>query len=213
MAIKYNEKVIDHFLHPRNLGKIENPDAEAVVGSPACGDQVAIYLKIDPETEKIEDIKFESFGCASNIATASIITELAKGKTIDEAMNISWKTAVDELGGLPPVKYHCSILAVDGLRAAIRNYLMKQGKIKPEDLSSDLVREELYHVIYPPLGVDIVSARRVKYIGVEDGVVTIDIDFSPDDPYLEEIKHEIEEKVSVLPGVKKIIINNVGQRT
>jgi len=211
MAIKYNEKVIDHFLHPRNLGKLENPDAEAVVGSPACGDQVAIYLKIDPETEKIEDIKFESFGCASNIATASIITELAKGKTIDEAMKISWKKAVDELGGLPPVKYHCSILAVDGLRSAIRHYLMKQGRIKPEDLNSDLVREELYHVIYPPLGVDIVSARRVKYIGVEDGVVTIDIDFSPDDPYLEEIKHEIEEKVSVLPGVKEIIINNVGQ--
>jgi len=211
MAIKYNEKVIDHFLHPRNLGKIENPDAESVVGSPACGDQVAIYLKIDPETEKIEDIGFESFGCASNIATASIITELAKGKTVDEAMSISWKTAVDELGGLPPVKYHCSILAVDGLRSAIRHYLMKQGKIKPEDLSSDLVREELYHIIYPPLGVDIVSAKRVKYIGVDNGVITIDIDFTPDDPYLEEIKHEIKEKVSVLPGVKEIIINNVGR--
>ncbi len=210
MAIKYNEKVVDHFLHPRNLGRIENPDAEAVVGSPACGDQVAIYLKIDPETEKIEDIKFESFGCASNIATASIITELAKGKTIDEAMDITWKKAVDELGGLPPIKYHCSVLAVDGLRSAIRHYLMKEGRIKPEDLNNDLVRGELYHVIYPPLGIDIVSAKRVKYIGVDDGVVTIDIAFDDEDPYLDEIIHEIEEKVSVLPGVKEIKVNNVG---
>ncbi len=211
MAIKYNEKVIDHFLHPRNMGRIENPDAEAVVGSPACGDQVAIYLKIDPETDRIEDIKFESFGCASNIATASIITELAKGKTIDEAMQITWKKAVDELGGLPPVKYHCSVLAVDGLRSAIRHYLMKQGRIKPEDLSVDLVRGELYHVIYPPLGVDIVSAKKVKYIGIDDGVVTVEIDFPPDDPYLDEIIHEVEEKVSVLPGVKGVKVVNVGE--
>jgi len=98
MSIKYNPKVIEHFKNPHNQGVIENPDAEALVGSPACGDQIAIYLKINNDV--IEDIKFESYGCASNIATASIVTDLAKGKTLEEALSIKWTEAVQELGGL-----------------------------------------------------------------------------------------------------------------
>ncbi len=209
MSIKYNPKVIEHFKNPHNQGVIENPDAEALVGSPACGDQIAIYLKINNDV--IEDIKFESYGCASNIATASIVTDLAKGKTLEEALSIKWTEAVQELGGLPPVKYHCSVLAVDGLRAAIKDYLRKTGRLPEEELSSDLVREELYHVIYPPQGLDIVSLKRVKYIGVDDGKVRIEISFAHDDPYLQEIIDEIKEKVSDLSGVKDIEVVNQGR--
>jgi len=122
MVIKYSELVIKHFKNPHNVGTIENPDASATEGSPACGDQLTVYLKVNPQTQLIEDIKFQSYGCASNIATASIITDLALGKTLEQAKGITWKQAADELGGLPPIKMHCSVLAVDALRSAIKNW-------------------------------------------------------------------------------------------
>ena len=121
MPLPYSEIVMEHFQHPHNVGRIENPDAKAIEGSPACGDMVAVYLQVDPTTLTISDIKFESYGCASNIATGSIITDMAMGKTLEEAKGISWQQASDALGGLPPIKTHCSVLAVDGLRAAIQN--------------------------------------------------------------------------------------------
>mgnify|MGYP001049407234 CR=1 FL=1 len=108
MPLPYSEKVMEHFRHPRNVGRIENPDAKSVEGSPACGDMVAVYLKVDEESLRLDDIKFESYGCASNIATGSIITEMAKGKTLEEAKQITWRQASDALGGLPPIKTHCS---------------------------------------------------------------------------------------------------------
>src|SRR5665811_2250262 len=129
MPFPYNDIVLEHFRNPHNVGSIDNPDGKATEGSPACGDMVSVYLKVDPETKKITDIKFESYGCASNIATGSIITELAKGKTLEEAKKISWKQASDELGGLPAIKAHCSVLAVEGLRSAIRNYEEKHGLV------------------------------------------------------------------------------------
>ncbi|WP_448516864.1 iron-sulfur cluster assembly scaffold protein [Pseudothermotoga sp.] len=118
--LKYTELVLDHFKNPRNLGRIENPDAEATEGSIACGDMMTVYLKI--EDNKIVDIKFESYGCAANIATASMMTEVVKGLTLEEAKKITWKDIVERLGGLPPVKYHCSNLAIDTLRKAISAY-------------------------------------------------------------------------------------------
>ena len=114
MKFPYSEKVLEHFKNPHNVGKIENPDGKGLEGSPACGDMVAVYIKVNPETKVIEDIKFESYGCASNIATGSVITDIARGKTIDEAKKITWKQASEELGGLPPIKAHCSVLAVEG---------------------------------------------------------------------------------------------------
>src|SRR5512137_2896177 len=111
MPLPYSETVMEHFRRPRNVGRIEDADAKAIEGSPACGDMVAVYLKVDPESHRIDDIKFESYGCASNIATGSIITELAKGKTLEEAKNITWQEASEALGGLPPIKTHCSVLA------------------------------------------------------------------------------------------------------
>ena len=130
MSLPYTQKVMDHFKNPRNVGKLEDVNAKATEGSPACGDMVSVYLKVNDETKRIDDVSFESYGCASNIATGSIITELAKGRTIDEAKKITWKQAADELGGLPAIKAHCSVLAVDGLRAAIENYEESHGLVK-----------------------------------------------------------------------------------
>lgn len=118
--LKYTELVLDHFKNPRNLGRIENADAEATEGSVACGDMMTVYLKI--EDNRIVDIKFESYGCAANIATASMMTEVVKGLTLEEAKKITWRDIVERLGGLPPVKYHCSNLAIDTLRKAIEAY-------------------------------------------------------------------------------------------
>ena len=128
MPLPYSEIVMEHFRNPHNVGQLEKPDAEAVEGSPACGDMVALYLNVDEETKRITDIKFESYGCASNIATGSIITELAKGKTLEEARKITPALVAQELEGLPKNKYHCSNLGAQALNKAIDHYLKKQGR-------------------------------------------------------------------------------------
>ncbi|AEH50987.1 iron-sulfur cluster assembly scaffold protein [Pseudothermotoga thermarum] len=118
--LKYTELVLDHFKNPRNMGRMEDADVTATEGSIACGDMMTVYLKI--ENDRIVDIKFESYGCAANIATASMMTEVVKGMTIEEAKKITWKDIVERLGGLPQIKYHCSNLAVDTLKKAIEEY-------------------------------------------------------------------------------------------
>lgn len=130
----YNTKVVDYFMNPRNVGKIDNPDAIGIVGNPKCGDVMKIYLKINKKTEVIEDVKFETFGCAAAIATSSISTELIKGKTITEALHVKNSDVVDALGGLPPVKIHCSLLAQDAIQAAIANYYVARDGKLPEGL-------------------------------------------------------------------------------
>jgi len=122
----YSEKVLDHFRNPRNVGELEDADGEGTVGNPVCGDMMTMYIKV--EDEKIEDIKFKTFGCGAAIATSSMTTELAKGKTLDEAINISRQDVADALDGLPPVKMHCSNLAADALHEAIKNYREKKEK-------------------------------------------------------------------------------------
>jgi nitrogen fixation NifU-like protein len=120
----YSEKVLDHFRNPRNVGEIEDADGVGEVGNPVCGDMMTIYINV--EDERIKDIKFKTFGCGAAIATTSMTTELAKGKTLDEAMNITKKQVAEELGGLPPVKMHCSNLAADALHEAINDYRKKK---------------------------------------------------------------------------------------
>ncbi len=129
----YSDKLIDHFRNPRNMGRMENPDGIGKVGNPVCGDVMYLYIKI--KDNKIDDIKFETFGCAAAIGTSSVITEMAKGKTLDEALKITKKDVVDAVGGLPPIKMHCSVLAADALRAAIEDYRKKKGSgnDKPKD--------------------------------------------------------------------------------
>lgn len=207
MKFPYSEKVLEHFKNPRNVGSIENPDGKATVGSPACGDMVSVYLKVNYETQVIEDIKFESYGCASNIATGSIITELAKGKTIEEAKKITWKEASDALGGLPKIKAHCSVLAVEGLREAIRNYEEKHGLVtEREPTTVDVVKRRLRHVLNPLTGLDVVRTELVEDITVKDGVVEITVDLPPDHQFAKNIKEEISEKIETLWDVKEVVV-------
>ena len=120
----YSEKVKDHVSNPRNVGEIEDADGVGEVGNPVCGDMMTIYIKVDDG--KLTDIKFKTFGCGAAIATSSMITEMAMGMTIEEALEITRDSVADALDGLPPVKLHCSNLAADGLHAAIEDYLSKK---------------------------------------------------------------------------------------
>jgi len=117
----YSEKVLEHFKNPRNVGEIEDADAEGTVGNPICGDMMTMYIKV--KDNRIEDIKFKTYGCGAAIATSSMTTELAKGKTLEEALKITREEVAKALGGLPPVKMHCSNLAADALHKAIKKYL------------------------------------------------------------------------------------------
>jgi nitrogen fixation NifU-like protein len=122
----YSEKVMDHFTNPRNVGEIENADGVGEVGNPTCGDIMRISIVV--EDNIIKDVKFKTFGCGAAIATSSMVTEMVKGKTIDEALAITNKHVAEELGGLPPAKMHCSNLAADALHKAIEDWKNKQGK-------------------------------------------------------------------------------------
>ncbi|MGQ9543903.1 MAG: Fe-S cluster assembly scaffold protein NifU [Candidatus Bathyarchaeia archaeon] len=123
----YSEKVLEHFRNPRNMGEIQDADGVGTVGNPVCGDMMTIYIKV--KDDRISDVKFKTFGCGAAIATSSMITELAKGKTLQEGLKITRSDVAESLGGLPPVKMHCSNLAADALHAAIQDYLKKrEGK-------------------------------------------------------------------------------------
>lgn len=123
----YNEKVMEHFENPRNVGKLENADGVGEVGNATCGDIMRIYIKVDDD-ERIEDIRFQTFGCGAAVATSSIVTEIAKGMKIDEAMSLNNKDVAESLGGLPSVKLHCSNLAADALHAAIEDYRKRKAE-------------------------------------------------------------------------------------
>ncbi len=123
---QYSEKVMEHFKNPKNVGEIKDADGIGNVGNPVCGDIMRLYIKVDDG--KISDAKFKTFGCGAAIATSSMVTELVKGKTIDEALKISNRAVAEALGGLPPVKMHCSVLAEQALRSAIEDYMKKINK-------------------------------------------------------------------------------------
>ena len=122
----YNEKVMEHFKNPRNVGEMENPSGTGHVGNAICGDIMELYIKVKDDI--IVDAKFKTFGCGAAIATSSMVTEIVKGKTVEEALKISNKAVAEALGGLPPVKMHCSILAEDALKSAIEDYLNKKNR-------------------------------------------------------------------------------------
>lgn len=124
----YTEKVMEHFRNPHNMGEIPDADGVGTVGNPVCGDMMTIYIKV--KDNRIEDIKFKTFGCGAAVATSSMVTDIAKGKTLEEAMKITRGDVADELGGLPPIKMHCSNLAADALHAAIDDYQKKQKEMK-----------------------------------------------------------------------------------
>lgn len=127
----YSKKVLDHFFNPRNMGEIKNPDAVAQVGNPVCGDIMRIYIKVAQNNqgqEYLKEIKFQTLGCAAAIATSSMMTEMVKGKTLPQALKLSNKAIAESLGGLPPVKMHCSVLASEALAKAITQYCKHQGR-------------------------------------------------------------------------------------
>ncbi|MDA3936312.1 MAG: Fe-S cluster assembly scaffold protein NifU [Actinomycetota bacterium] len=135
--MQYSEKVMDHFNNPRNVGVIDDADGVGEVGNPVCGDMMKISIKVDDDS--ISDVMFQTLGCGAAIATSSIVTEMAKGMTLEQAVAISKKQVADELDGLPPAKMHCSILATDGLKAAVDDYLNKNGR---EPISGGLAHDD-----------------------------------------------------------------------
>ena len=143
----YTEKVMDHFEHPRNVGEIENASGMGTVGNAKCGDIMRIYLDID-DNQIIQDVKFKTFGCGAAVATSSMATEMVKGKSVQEAMEVTNKAVCEALDGLPPVKVHCSLLAEEAIHAALRDYATKhdikiEGLEKPKsDIGEEEVEEE-----------------------------------------------------------------------
>jgi nitrogen fixation NifU-like protein len=124
-SVMYSEKVVEFFMHPRNVGRLDPADGVGEVGNPRCGDVMKIYIQV--RDNRIDDIRFETFGCAAAIATSSMITEMVKGKTLEEALEVSNEDVLDALGGLPPEKIHCSLLAEEGIRAAVEDYRKRQS--------------------------------------------------------------------------------------
>ncbi|MEM1533043.1 MAG: iron-sulfur cluster assembly scaffold protein [Desulfurococcaceae archaeon] len=142
IPLLYSPKVLELFKNPKNLGKMDDATVIESAGSPACGDMIKLYIKVqsDGGRDIVERSSFESYGCAANIAAASILMEMIEGKSLQDVWKISWRDISDELGGLPPIKYHCSVLAVGALKRAIRAYYM--NKSQPDWLPKELTQEE-----------------------------------------------------------------------
>lgn len=134
MALKYTKKVMENFMHPKNMGEIKNPDGVGKIGNPQCGDIMWVYIKVKKDKkgqEILKDIKFKTFGCGAAIATSSMITQLAKGKNFEDAQKIKVSDIAKELGSLPPIKMHCAGMASKGLKLAIKDYKKKQKGVTP----------------------------------------------------------------------------------
>jgi NifU-like protein involved in Fe-S cluster formation len=209
MALNYTKKVIEHFTNPRNVGELDDADVKATEGSPACGDMVTYTLKIDPETRKILDVKFRSYGCASNIATASIATEIAKGKTIDEVKEMSHKHIAEELGGLPAVKMHCSVLAMHGLKAAIKQWEIDHGLAEEEKitLNENTIKKLLKSVIHPRTGQSIVQMGLVKGVKINGDSVYVEISLDEEDKmFAENIYEETVETLEKMKCCDRVVV-------
>jgi len=142
IPLPYNPKVMDLFRNPKNLGKMDDATVVAVAGNPACGDMITFYLKIT-DKDIIERASFESYGCAANIATSSIVTEMIKGLSLEQAwLDVTWKKVTEEIGCLPSVKFHCGVLAVGALKRAIRQYLKQKGALIPSWMPAENTFEE-----------------------------------------------------------------------
>lgn len=200
---EYTEKLKELFRHPKNVGEIENPDAVGEVGSMICGDALKLTLKIDKETNRIIDAKFQTFGCASAIATSSALTEIIKGKTIDEALKITNKDVADYLGGIPKEKMHCSVMCREALEAAIANY---RGEKKPFEEKERLVCQCFE-----------VTEEKIRRVAIENHLTTVEeiTNYTKAGggcgsciPKIEEILKDIwAVKIPEMPKIKKRLTN------
>ena len=186
----YSEKVMDHFKNPRNVGVMEDADVTSKVGSVACGDLIKLYLKFDPDRDQIKDIKFESYGCAANIATSSMMTEMVKGLTIEEARKVTFKDISETLGGLPRIKLHCAVLSRQGLETAFLKYEAKRGHVKVDE---SFVSKILRGVLDPVQGVDIVSAKILEGTKVEGRKISLDLKAKPDSELAKSVAEDIHD--------------------
>lgn len=186
----YSEKVMDHFKNPRNVGVMEDADVTSKVGSVACGDLIKLYLKFDPDRDQIKDIKFESYGCAANIATSSMMTEMVKGKTIEEARKVTFKDISETLGGLPRIKLHCAVLSRQGLETAFLKYEAKRGRVKMDE---PFVNKILRGVLDPVQGVDIISAKILQDTEIEGNKITLDLKAKPDSELAKSLAEDIQD--------------------
>lgn len=200
---EYTEKLKELFRHPKNVGEIENPDAVGEVGSMICGDALKLTLNIDKETNRIIDAKFQTFGCASAIATSSALTEIIKGKTIDEALKITNKDVADYLGGIPKEKMHCSVMCREALEAAIANY---RGEKKPHEEKERLVCQCFE-----------VTEEKIRRVAIENHLTTVEeiTNYTKAGggcgsciPKIEEILKDIwAVKIPEMPKIKKRLTN------
>ena len=186
----YSEKVMDHFKNPRNVGVMEDADVTSKVGSVACGDLIKLYLKFDPDRDQIKDIKFESYGCAANIATSSMMTEMVKGKTIEEARKVTFKDISETLGGLPRIKLHCAVLSRQGLETAFLKYEAKRGRVK---IDEPFVNKILRGVLDPVQGIDIISAKMLQNTKIEGNKITLDLKAKPDSELAKSLTEDIHD--------------------
>jgi len=186
----YSEKVMDHFKNPRNIGVMEDADVTSKVGSVACGDLIKLYLKFDPDRDQIKDITFESYGCAANIATSSMMTEMVKGKTIEEARKVTFKDISETLGGLPRIKLHCAVLSRQGLETAFLKYEAKRGRVKMDE---SFVNKILRGVLDPVQGIDIISAKILQDTKIEDNKITLDLKAKPDSELAKSLAEDVHD--------------------
>jgi nitrogen fixation NifU-like protein len=186
----YSEKVMDHFKNPRNVGVMKDADVTSKVGSVACGDLIKLYLKFDPDRDQIKDIKFESYGCAANIATSSMMTEMVKGKTIEEARKVTFKDISETLGGLPRIKLHCAVLSRQGLETAFLKYEAKRGRVKMDE---PFIYKILRGVLDPVQGVDIISAKILQGTKIEGNKITLDLKAKPDSELAKSLAEDMHD--------------------
>lgn len=206
MALEYTALVIEHFKHPRNVGEISAPDAEATVGSPACGDMLHMSMKLEGRT--ITDVKFRSYGCASSISTGSMVTEMLKGKTMDDAEQLTWKEVIEALGGLPPVKVHCSVLAIDTLKEAVRKWKIARGEAQPErlELNNRNARMAIGDVVHGGQGQTLAGLDAIYRVKADKAAKTLHITLNVhrNDPFWENITEEIEEHLRQQWGMAEL---------
>ncbi len=202
MKVGYSTKVMELFMHPKNVGKMEDANVTALTGSVACGDMIKLYLKINPETEIIEDISFESYGCAANIATSSMITEMIKGKSVEEARKIVFQDVIENLGGLPKIKFHCAVLAIAGLRIALEKWDYLKARRKMDER---FVKNLLKGILDPHTDKDLITSGVVKNIEIGESNVAIHLNVKKDE-FFDEIVSNIEEVFEKLPMVVEIYV-------
>jgi len=205
--IGYTKLVLDHFRNPRNVGVIENPTVSVRVGSVACGDIIKMYMLI--ENDVIKDVKYQSYGCAANIATASITSELIIGKKVDDVRNFKFDDIIKALGGLPRTKYHCAVLADQAVKACIAKYEVITGK---RELSLGLIRLLLSGVIDPMTGDGALNSNVLRIISFDPNTKTLvlEIDGHPEEEADKDIEIQIKEALSDLPI--KVDIKYTGKR-